>query len=223
MIEFILGGIFGFAVGCTLKEFLKGKVSSLNNNTRNPEPTSNNRPGNKDNNFINSSSNVNRTNETRFNLSSISSLFDKYEVELLGETSFSILLDKIERETYKNTLSMFSSTVHNPKEMMDLLEHGNTMKEGINPQYMSEGIYASDSYINKLLDERGVQFSSITTAKEKVQLLVSFQVSKGLNRFKRTLGPSLEQFISDYESNKDVTLLFEEIIKNINNDLSLFS
>ena len=77
--------------------------------------------------------------------------------------------------------------------------------------------------INQILERNGIDISAPTSIEDKVQSIVSFYVLKGLSQFKKTMGTSLEQFLSDFKNQKDVTILFEGIMKNINKALDFLS
>lgn len=222
MTGFIIGGIFGFALGCSLKDLIKTTLNDFvqkNKGENSNELQTLDRNIDKDNSAKNRNAEINSS----FNLMSIKYLFDKYGVKLIGESSFSVLLNKIERNTYKETLKLLSSSVSSPEDLINLMSQGKTQDEKINPQSCNEKLFISDSYLNALLKQDGVEASSVQQTNEKVQLLVSFHICKGLQRFQKTMGPSLEQFIADYEAKKDVSILYEEIMKNIKKALSFIS
>lgn len=220
MLEFTLGIIFGFVAGCSLKDFILSKSNDCKKfqMPRNPlkidkEDLKQDRDTQAQNDTYNNS----------FNLCSIQSIFDKYDVKLSGINSFSILLNKIERVAYKETLTQFSSSIHKPEDLFSLIENGNTYNEKVKIQYSRNSILLSEKHINEMLDKNSISYSNETSLNEKIQVLVTFHVSKGLSQFQKTMGPSLEQFISDYKENKDVSMLFEGIKANINRALNLLS
>lgn len=220
MLEFTLGTIFGFVAGCSLKDFILSKLDKckrfqIPQSLIKIEKTSLNHNG--------ESQTTADVNNNGFNLCSIQSVFDKYEVKLMGVNSFIILLNKIERVAYKETLKQFNTSVRNPEELFALIEQGNTYNEIVKPQYSRNSILLSESNINEMLNKNCIIYSNETSIPEKIQTLVSFHVSKGLSQFQKTMGPSLGQFIADYKEKKDVSLLFDGIKANINRALNLLS
>lgn len=220
MIGFIIGTIFGFVGGCTFKELIWSNLSHSGKTSASPQPTkcdvgkdSSNRIG-----FTKSNA-----KGAEFNLCSIQYLFDKYGVDLTGVNSFMLLLDKIERVTYKETLKQFSSSVHKPEDLVVLIENGNTYDECLQIKNTAHSILLQEEYIKQILDKNGIDATSINTIEEKVQLIVSFYVSRGLNQFKKTMGASLEQFLKDFKAHKDVSILFDGIMKNINTALEFLA
>lgn len=220
MIGFILGTIFGFVGGCTFKELIWPNLSSGNKASTSPQPTKFDVEKDTSNSFRFVQSNA---KEPEFNLCSIQYLFDKYGVNLTGVNSFMILLDKIERVTYKETLKQFSSSVHKPEDLVLLIEKGNTFDECLQLRNTTHSILLQEKYIKQILDQNGIDATEINTTEEKVQLIVSFYVSKGLNQFKKTMGASLEQFLKDFYTHKDVSILFDGIMKNINTALEFLT
>lgn len=220
MLEFTLGTIFGFVAGCSLKDFILSKLDEckkfqIPQSLLKIEKTSLKHNG--------GSQATADAYSNSFNLCSIQSVFDKYEVKLLGANSFTILLNKIERVAYKETLTQFYTSVHNPEDLFTLIEHGNTYNEIVKPQYSRNSILLSETHINEMLNKNDIFYSNETSITDKIQTLVTFHVSKGLSQFQKTMGPSLGQFITDYKKNKDVSLLFEGIKANISRALNLLS
>lgn len=220
MLEFTLGTIFGFVAGCSLKDFILSKLNKCKNSQT---PKNSLKIDKKDFKQDRNTQVQTDTYNNSFNLCSIQSLFDKYEVKLSSINSFTVLLNKIERVAYKETLTQFSSSIHNPEDLFSLIEHGNTYNEIVKIQYSGNSILLSEKYINEMLDKNNIFYSNETALNEKIQTLVTFHVSKGLSQFQKTMGPSLEQFISDYKENKDVSILFEGIKANIIRALNLLS
>lgn len=216
MLEFTLGTIFGFVAGCSLKDFILSKLDECKK-FQIPQKLLK-----TENTSLGSQATADAYSNS-FNLCSIQSVFDKYEVKLLGVNSFTILLNKIERVAYKETLTQFHSSIHNPEDLFSLIEHGNTYNEIVKILYSRNSILISETYINEMLDKKSIFYSNETSINEKVQALVTFHVSKGLSQFQKTMGPSLGQFISDYKENKDVSLLFEGIMANISRALNFLS
>lgn len=220
MLEFTLGTILGFVAGCSLKDFILSKLDGCKKFHIPQSQIKIEKVGFKQD---GGSPAMTDAYSNSFNLCSIQSVFDKYEVKLSGVNSFTILLNKIERVAYKETLTQFYSSIHKPEDLFTLIEHGNTYNEILKIQYSKNSILLSETYINEMLDKNSIVYSNETSVTEKIQALVAFHVSKGLSQFKKTMGPSLGQFISDYNENKDVSLLFEGIKANIGRALNLLS
>lgn len=106
---------------------------------------------------------------------------------------------------------------------MLLIENGNTYEENLQIQQSAKCILLSEKNINQVLERNGIDIPDTTSIEDKVQSIVSFYVLKGLSQFKKTMGTSLEQFLSDFKNQKDVTILFEGIMKNINKALDFLS
>lgn len=220
MLEFTLGTIFGFVAGCSLKDFIMSKLSNYNKSYSQKSPIKLN---SEKLNVYNGERNETVADGEGFNLCSIQSTFEKYGVDLVGTSSFSILLDTIERDVYKKTLIQFSTSIHTPEDLVLLIDNGNTYKESLQIQQSAKCILLSEKNINQILERNGIDISAPTSIEDKVQSIVSFYVLKGLNQFKKTMGTSLEQFLSDFKNQKDVTILFEGIMKNINKALDFLS
>ncbi len=220
MLEFTLGTIFGFVAGCSLKDFILSKMDKCKKCQIPQSLTKREKTSLKHN---RGSKTMEDTYSNSFNLCSIQSVFDKYEVKLQGVNSFTILLNKIERVAYKETLKQFNTSVRSPEDLFNLIEHGNTYNEMVITQYSKNSILLSETNVNEMLNKNNIIYSNDTSITDKIQALVSFYVSKGLSQFQKTIGPSLGQFIADYKDNKDVSLLFEGIKANINRALNLLS
>lgn len=220
MLGFTLGTIFGFVAGCSLKDFIKSKWDGYNKS--NSQKTS--KKLDRGNIHIDRGTKSNSVqNCEAFNLCSIQSTFDKYGVDLVGPSSFSILLETIERVVYKKTLVQFSTSIHTPKDLVLLIENENTYEERVLIKQTDRSILLSENKLNQILTQNGIDISDTASIEDKVQLIVSFYVLKGLSQFKKTMGTSLEQFLSDFKEQKDVTILFEGIMKNINKALDFLS
>ena len=217
MLEFALGAIFGFVAGCSLKALILSKLDDCKKNHENPLEI--------DNEDFKQNANTQLQSDcsNSFNLCSIQSMFDKYGVKLASINSFTILLNKIERVAYKATLAQFSSSIHTPEDLFALIEHGNTYNEIVKIQHSNNSILLSEKHINEMLEKNGISYSNMTPLNDKIQALVTFHISKGLSQFQKTMGPSLKQFISDYKENKDVSILFEGIMANINRALNVLA
>ena len=74
-----------------------------------------------------------------------------------------------------------------------------------------------------ILEEQEKIVRQYKTIEDRIQFIISFYVSKGLSRFKKTMGSSLEHFLTGYKEHKDVSILFEGIMKNINKALDFLS
>lgn len=98
MLGFTLGTIFGFVAGCSLKDFIMSKLNNYNKSYSQKSPIKLNR---EKLNINNGEQNETIADKEGFNLCSIQSTFEKYDVDLVGTNSFSILLDTIERVAYK--------------------------------------------------------------------------------------------------------------------------
>lgn len=220
MIGFIIGTIFGFVGGCTFKELIWSNLSHSSKTSASPQQKKCDVWKDTSNRIGFTKSNAKRA---EFNLCSIQYLFDKYGVDLTGVNSFMLLLDKIERVIYKETLKQFSSSVHKPEDLVVLIENGNTYDECLQIKNTAHSILLQEEYIKQILDKNGIDATSINTIEEKVQLIVSFYVSRGLNQFKKTMGASLEQFLKDFKAHKDVSILFDGIMRNINTALEFLA
>ncbi len=218
MLKFLIGTILGFAAGCSLKDIITSKFGDLDKSSSMKAPECK-RPLNAQKLYASGQS----EKLSEFNLCSILPLFEKYKIDLVGVNSFSILLDKLERVTYLNTLKLFAEKVSTPEDLIALIEQGETYDEPLLFEKSFKNIMISEDYINQIFAKNNIDYASIDNIEEKVQLLVSLYISKGLKQFQNTMGPSLEQFISDYKEQKDVSVIFESIMKKINKALSFMS
>lgn len=221
MLEFTLGTIFGFVAGCSLKDFIMSKLNSYSKLGKVcKSPTS------KEDQCSTLNTRVSKKvmcKEGGFNLCSIHSIFEKYNVDLVSVNSFPILLDSIERATYKITLKQFSSAVQTADDLFSLIENGETYHETAIIEETVNSIMLSEERLNQIFSQNGIAVPVEKTIEDRIQFIISFYVSRGLNRFKKTMGPSLEQFLTGYKEHKDVSELFEGIMKNINKALDFLS
>lgn len=223
MLYFTLGMIFGFVAGCSLKDLILSKTNQYCKSHQIKTDEKLEVKQYKTSMSTENTTNISNSNIKEFNLCSIQTLFDKYQVEIIGVNSFSILLDKLERVTYIETIKQFSSSVKTSEDLFNLIEKGETINEIIHLDNCVNKIMISENNINQLLMQNNINQTSACTLEEKVQLLISFYVSKGLKQFQKTMGPSLEQFMSNYKDKKNVSFLFDGIMNNINKALSYLS
>lgn len=150
-----------------------------------------------------------------FNLYSIKYLFDRYGVDLMDENSFSVLLRKIERKTYTDTLDFFVNNATSPQELMNCLER-KTERLQINPIITEKEIVISSSLLNNLFRSENISSDNADNDQKKVEELVIHYQGKGFIKFQQTIGPGLAEFIERYEKKgDDVNNLYNEIINNL--------
>ena len=219
MLEFTLGTIFGFVAGCSLKDFIMSKLNSYCKSGKVcKSPTS---IGNQCSTLNNGVSN--KTMKEEFNLCSIHSIFEKYDVDLISANSFPILLNTIERATYKMTLKQFSTAIQTADDLFSLIENGETYHETIKIEETNSSIMLSEEHLNQIFSQNSIAIPVEKTIEDRIQFIISFYVSRGLSRFKKTMGSSLEHFLTGYKEHKDVSVLFEGIMKIINEALDFLS
>lgn len=213
--------VLGFAAGCGFKEIIT--VSKKQKNGFNPTK------GGIDSNYIQSSLHTHEDNVSLgshsmdFNLDSIAYVFSEYNVPLVDANSFANLLRVIENKTFTQTLQYFVDNASTPEMLYKLLENESSKDLVLMPRYSVKKIIIPDNLINKLLSERQLNAASNATATEKIQLLISFAITKGLKAFQNTTGNSLNEFLENYEKGLNVQSLYEEIYGNIKNTLEYLS
>lgn len=217
----IISFVLGFAAGCGFKEII-GKQKADKSTTPKRTPTMSHP-------VINRTYNTRRNqvetvsvpeNNNGFNLNSISYLFSEFNVQLADVNSFTNLLRTIENTTYTQTLQYFVDNATTPIALYNLLEHGSSKDIIVKPTYSSSKTILPDAIINKLLSDRKIDYTQISSAKDKVQILVSYAVTKGLKSFQQSMGNSLNEFVEKNKDNQDVDSLYREIYANIKETLN---
>jgi len=208
--------LFGFVAGVSFKNlinsFRRDERASLNEKPPHINPCRD----------VDELQRVQKT-ELQFCLNSISYLFDKYGVELSHITSFSRLLRKIENETYRNSLLFFINNAHSSTELVHLIENGQTEDIRVEPKVTYQGIMISESILNQMLAKENIDASVLPNLLDKIQTLVTLYNSKGLARFQKTLGPSMNRLLSEYEAGKNVDYLYDEIMDNLRKTLDFIT
>ena len=202
----------GFAAGYLIKELLGlGKKEKSTNPSDQSEP----RPKFD----TDRQSTVNepqaRVKEDGFNLASISYLFKEYNVQLNSANSFANLLRAIENSTYANTLKLFVNEATSPEQLYSMLEYGKTKDIKISPVPSTESVAISDTILSKMLSDRKLQTDEQLTPEDKVQILISYSVTKGYKSFQKSMGNSLKEFYDRYLKGQNVDSCYQEIYNNI--------
>jgi|GEM_PF-5741171 len=213
--------VLGFASGCGFKEIITASKKQRNGYSAQNERL--------DSNYIQSSQPTHEEKASLgspnmgFNLDSISYVFSEYNVPLVDANSFANLLTAIENKTFAQTLQYFVDNASTPEMLYKLLENETSKDLVLLPRYSTNKIIIPDSLINKLLSGRQLNAAFNATATEKIQLLVSFAITKGLKAFQNTTGNSLNEFLESYEKGLNVQSLYEEIYGNIKDSLEFLS
>lgn len=212
--------VLGFAAGCGFKEIITASRKPANGHIQNKSGF--------DSGYISSQSsrgeNVNSgSSNTGFNLDSIAYLFSEYNVPLVDANSFANLLRSIENKTFTQTLQYFVDNASSSQMLYELLEKEISKDLVLTPHFSAKKIIIPDSLINKLLSERQLNAASNAMPTEKIQLLVSFAVTKGLKAFQNATGNSLNEFLDKYKKGLNVQSLYEEIYGNIKDTLEFLS
>lgn len=160
-------------------------------------------------------SNISSPNQMDFSLDSIKSVFDAYNVTLIGAGSFYSLLRKIKNQSYKRILKMFIDDATTSEKLVKMLKEGVTPQLEISIRHSNQPPYISDDKLNEYIKEQNVSPENFVNSEEKVKFLLTLYHARGLEDFKNTLGVYLTGILEEYDNGVDTTDSYNEIMKMI--------
>ena len=221
MIQIIISVALGFAAGFGFKEIISKPKSKAGVDSRKSASAHKATFSKPMMTTPSSSSCPPRENLTQgYNLMAIESLFKQFETPLHDANSFSNLLKNIELRTYTETLQYFADKAVDSAALYNLVETESSNDIVLTPQPTSKEVILPDGMIGQLLSSRKLDVPAGTSREEKIQILVSYSVTKGLKTFTDSLGRSLSAFMERYSKGVDTESLYKEIMGNIQETLS---
>ena len=212
VIPIILATVLGFGIGFKLKECLCKKEKSSDQ----PDVRS------IIHEFPNGAGAM-QQNDSMFSLHSIEELFDRFNVPLTSDYSFSRLLDAIEKDAYVTMLRHIDANISSPDEFFLYLNNEEFNVSHIEMVKSRGDPYLTQDIVNKLLEENGVDYTHLKTIEEKVEFLLILARGKGAKRFRESFGSDLTTFINKYGKGEKTDVLFESIKTIIRNRLDFLS
>ena len=208
MIAHLLTLALGFVAGCTFKDFLGSKTpkSSKRNSFSHIQPPITNNVSNE--NTVNSSS--------CFSLQSLKDYFDSYNVSLLNDSSFGILLRKVRSTCYKDILKLFMDKANSPEVLVEMLKTQTVPNKEFSISTSSGVPFISGDMIDAYIVEEGISTSEFSSDTEKVKFLLTLYYGKGINDFKNMLGSNLSDILSAHERGEDIGEIYKDIMYLIN-------
>lgn len=224
VISILCAAALGFAIGSRYKDCLcKKKQSGNNNKTQNVSfDTTKKSSTNPTGNFNREDAKYGGTLDG-FSLKSISNVFKQFNVPLSSSNSFSLLLDTIERSSYKILLEKILFKATSPKLFYDFLCNKDFNIVQFEISGASGAPIISDSELNKILGNENIDYSALNSPKEKIELLLALFQGKGTKRFQESFGSDLSTFIELYESGQSVDTLYNNIMSTIKRRLDFLS
>lgn len=208
-IQVLIAAALGFALGCKYKDCLCKNASSKSEDVLDhPQTFPSVAPSSKMNGF---------------SLKRIQSVFDKYAIPLNSANSFSMLLDKIEEQSYIDILKRMSLSVNSSKTLYEFLTENSFDPEQYEISNLREEPVISDSQLNVILTNNHVDYSQLSNEVEKVEFLLTYFQGKGIKRFREAFGEDLTLFINRYSANESTESLYESIMSTVRRRLQFLS
>lgn len=158
-----------------------------------------------------------------FSLQRIENIFRQYNVPLASDYSFSRLLDVIEKESYVSLLKHIDKEISAPNELFHFLEDEQFNVKNFVINNSDGKPFVTVEYVNKLLENKGINYSHLKTIEEKVEFLLVLAQGTGTKRFQESFGNDLATFLHLFETGEDISIVFEEIKSTVHKRLDFLS
>lgn len=212
--------LVGFAAGCKIRDLLgEDRINGFWNSSKSKfsPHVKFSTPANEASTYTTNCTNSRPSGSRGFSLQSIRHIFNENNVELINAGSFNILLREIRNHSYKSILRNIVENATSPDKLVHLLQNEVTPSFMVNIKPAEGAPYIETSKLDEYIYQEKINPSDVGDTADKVKFLLTLSHTRGIEDFKKTLGPYFTDIIKHANSNDDVSEMYVEIMKIVRN------
>ena len=212
--------IVGFAAGCKIRDLLgEDRINGFWNSSKSKfsPHVKFQTPVNEASTYTANCTNSCPSESRGFSLQSIGHIFSENNVELINAGAFNVLLREVRNNSYKSILRNIVEKATSPDKLVHLLQNEVTPSFMVNIKPAEGAPYIETSKLDESIYQEKINPSDVGDTTEKVKFLLTLSHTRGIEDFKKTLGPYFTDIIKRSNSNEDVSEMYVEIMKIVRN------